>query len=103
MDQPIPTFDEDGYPTDHTLAVIRTWPISRSSDAEGFLEYCKRAWRYDFIVATGEEDGKKWIKVATHGWSGNEDLIRAMEDNYMFWALCWLESSRGGGYKFLIG
>lgn len=37
---------------------------------------------------------------STGGWSGNEDLIRAMEQNWMIWSLTWVQSRRGGHYIF---
>jgi hypothetical protein len=98
---PDPTFDADGYPTDETLKIIETWPINSNDSIASLLEYVKKAWTYNFPVNSGGSERESWIYIATGGWSGNESIISALEGNIIFWVLCWLESHRGGGYKFL--
>lgn len=99
-----PTFDSDGYPTQRTLYPITEWPIRSNQDIEDLLEFCKDSWKYRnyWGHTKGEEkSGEQWIKVSTGGWSGNEDIIGALEQNHIFWSVCWLESRKGGHYKFL--
>ena len=85
--------DEDGYPTEETLAAIRAWAPSDF----GLLRAICEIWYYpNFIVE--EQDGS-WA-ISTGGWSGNEDLIAAMQENEMWWTLHWQEIRRGGHYKF---
>ena len=96
-----PTFDADGYPTDETLRTIREWPIKSNANIQNLLRYVQEAWRYKFVMHTYGSGREQWIDVATVGWSGNEELIGALRENRTFWALCWLESRRGGGYRFL--
>ena len=98
---PIPTFDEEGYPTDETLDVISGWPITSNFASGDLLNYVSQAWRYDFISKRGGSGRKRWIGIATSGWSGNESIVRALENNAVFWCLCWFETRRGGGYKLL--
>lgn len=90
-----PTFDEDGYPTDQTLAAIKKWAWE---DPVGLLKFVQRAWRYPegFRVSDG------YYRIATGGWSGNESLMAALEENTVFWSLCWVRSKRGGYYEFEI-
>jgi hypothetical protein len=38
--------------------------------------------------------------VSTGGWSGNEEILSAMQDNLIFWMVCWQEHKRGGHYVF---
>jgi hypothetical protein len=38
--------------------------------------------------------------LSTGGWSGNEDIINALETNFMFYLMYWMRSSRGGHYIF---
>ena len=59
----------------------------------------------EFIRPTFEEMGSirighKWIKFATGGWSGNEEIIGAMRSNYGIWSLLWESSHRGGLHIF---
>ena len=100
-----PTFDKDGYPTRETIDEIVNWPIKRGSDVKDLLDYVGEAWTYQVPVSTRPHDsfpGRTIIKVATGGWSGNEALISALQENRMFWALAWVSSSRGGAYEFEI-
>lgn len=106
--EPEPTFDADGYPTDATLRVIRRWKIDDTDDCERLLEYVQKAWRYPTYFVRDERrsrDGisrratRRW-SVSTAGWSGNESLIDALQRNYLFWALCWVEHRRGGHFVF---
>lgn len=98
---PSPEFDADGYPTEATLKTIQEWSIRSNFTIQDLLDYVEKAWRYNFIVRSGGRGQKRFIYIATSGWSGNESLVEALQQNRMFWALCWLESHRGGGYKFL--
>ena len=98
---PTPTFDADGYPTEETLRVIREWPIKSNFAVQDLLGYAQEAWRYNFKIRTGGLGRKRWIYTATSGWIGNEEIIGALQENRIFWACCWLESHRGGGFKFL--
>lgn len=95
------TFDRDGYPTDETLLALSTWEISRDYNASlaSFLSCFEGAWNLNY--GTWRRRGNVVI-VATGGWSGNEDVIRAVESNLMFMALCWKKSERGGRYTFEI-
>lgn len=97
-----PSFDGDGYPTDETLKVIREWDYN---DFAGFVQYLSEAWRYpEYFRVEVETDGDSAliINASTGGWSGNEDIIGALRDNVMFWALCWEQSRRGGHYIFRV-
>lgn len=89
-----PTFDCNGYPTDETMHIITNWDYH---DVAGWLDYIRAAWNHN--------QGRIWqeggfLKLATGGWSGNESIIAAMQENYMLWSLLW-ESSHRGGLKVL--
>lgn len=88
-----PTFDENGYPTEETLKTIREWPWDHWW---GLWHYVQRAWRYPDYFSVG----RKYVRMSTGGWSGNEMLIGALMDNVMIWNLAWLESRIGGHYTF---
>lgn len=104
-----PTFDADGYPTDETLEIVQTWSITTLDDCEALLLYVQRAWRYPTYFTRHARRIREWKvgslkrkwSVSTGGWSGNESLISALEANYIFMALCWRSSRRGGHYEYL--
>ena len=87
-----PTFDEDGYPTPETLGAIEVW----RDDLDALLEYARDAW--SSCGRVWEEDGS--LKFATGGWSGNEDIVRSLNKNWVFWTMCWQSSHRGGLHVF---
>lgn len=89
---PDEAFEEfDGYHTEETLQVIRDWD---RRDAEGLLAYLRERWQYD----AWDRDGND-LQISTMGWSGNEDLIRALQDSG-FWTVAWAATERGGHYTF---
>ena len=87
--------DRDGYPTEDELENIKGYNII-NSNLNDFMEYIKSIWQYPEYIRF---DSYKW-HVSTCGWSGNEDIIRAMKQNTMFWLLYWEQSRRGGHYIF---
>lgn len=101
--------DEDGYPTDHALDIIECW---HWSDMKGWFEFIKELWYQKWFgwseglnppdTKGFDLEGKQRYEyhISTAGWSGNESLIRAMQQNDMLWALSWVQSRRGGHYIF---
>lgn len=97
---------DDGYPSEQELKTISGWIITKEADIQALLEYVRARWTYPEYFGYQPErlaDGappNKPFGVSTGGWSGNESLIGALEDNLMFWACCWHRSERGGHYVF---
>lgn len=98
--------DEDGYPTEAALEVVRIW---HWSDPKGWFEFIKSIWHLaSWGWDEGEEPGGWWnsekkvyqYHISTAGWSGNESIIREMEKNDFMWHLNWVQSRRGGHYIF---
>ena len=97
--------DEDGYPTDAALDVIKLW---HWTDAKGWFEFVKGIWQYaswGWKELEEDHDYREGTKVyhyyiSTAGWSGNESIIRAMQQCEMMWHLNWVQSRRGGHYIF---
>lgn len=85
-----PTFDQSGYPTEETLEAIAHW---HSGDPNGWIEFIREAWNHGY-GRMWNEDG--FLKLATGGWSGNESIIHAMQQNFVLWSLMWESSHRGG-------
>lgn len=99
---PEPTFDEDGYPTEDTLRTLRVWP---ALDGIGALEFLREAWKYperiSLVSAVDDIDGtvEDW-HLSTGGWSGNEELLGALKENFVWWSTNWYSHRRGGHYVF---
>lgn len=91
-----PTFDQYGYPTEETLRAISEWD---SHDLSGLFAFIRQAWEYSEYWQE-KPDGVHIIH--TCGWSGNESLISAFQENRLAWILCWVQSRRGGHYVFQI-
>lgn len=103
-----PLLDGDGYPTEHCFEVIRAWHWSDAEDCFQFIRnfwQFSNYWREDYV----DEDEYNKVKfdkprhryyISTAGWSGNESLIRALQENQMLWNLNWVQSRRGGHYIF---
>lgn len=100
--------DEDGvYPTEDALKKIEDWPWE---DLLGCFEFIEDIWLYADSGYWVEIDALSEIfktpvhryHISTAGWSGNEDIIRALQKNHMIWLLVWYQSRRGGHYIFEI-
>jgi hypothetical protein len=85
--------DKDGYPDEKELDTIRKWG---ACDGRGLLEYVRGLWAYQNYF----RPGRIYWRVSTAGWSGNESLIGAMQDNFVWWSINWVSTTRGGHYVF---
>ena len=97
--------DEDGYPTDDALTIIELW---HWDDIKGWFDFIHDIWH---LASWGwgesevdnqfyPDERKHQYDISTAGWSGNESIIRAMQQNDFVWALTWEQSRRGGHYIF---
>lgn len=83
------------YPTKKELIKIKKWPFN---DFKGLIQYIKGMWNYadlNYFVLD-----KYKLELHTGGWSGNEDIIMALQKNYVFLGMFWEKSERGGHYYF---
>jgi hypothetical protein len=98
--------DDDGYPTDDACNKVKDWHFTSVDDWQNLLLFVQSLWRYPDWCTFKETLGKAYNHydwdISTGGWSGNEDLIRALEANNLFMAMCWEQSRRGGHYKFKV-
>ena len=91
-----PMLGDNGYPHEDELRRIREWPWE--GGFRGLMEYVRLRWAYaDNGYWTQQGDR---FRIATAGWSGNESLIGAMEDNWMFQSLCAVSWHKGGLYIY---
>lgn len=95
--------DKDGYPTTAALDKIATWD---ASDPKGCLDFARSLWHWPDLVWIEHRphDWKKDEQIdiicfSTRGWSGNESLIAALQDNFGV-MLTWYLSKRGGRHEF---
>ena len=102
--------DDDGYPTEAALKAIEIW---HWDDAKGWFKFIEGLWNYRYFGWNEVDEPHEWSDmeqykdrmvhryyISTAGWSGNESIIRAMQDNGMMWHMNWVESRRGGHYIF---
>ena len=100
--------DEDGYPTEGALNIIRTWNVVENEPFSELMDFIKSIWwQPDYGWYEKEEPHELWPEkimkrwyISTGGWSGNEDIIRAMQENDLLCTLNWVQSRRGGHYIF---
>jgi len=86
---------DDNYPDEEQLAKIKAWPYD---DFQGLVDFCIAIWTFkDWATRKGRS-----CRFATGGWSGNEDIIEALQENHLFWMSCWESSHRGGLFKFKL-
>ena len=98
--------DEDGYPTSDALTIVELWPFE---DQKGWFLFIESLW---YMKSWGWSEGDtirtdsyapKHVyeyNISTAGWSGNEAIIRSMEENDALWYMTWVQSCSGGHYIF---
>ena len=91
----------DIYPRENELLAIKEWNFLKKS-IQDFLCEIKRLWHWEDWGY--KLSGKRVLRLELHtgGWSGNESIIEALRDNFVFWTVCWIKSQRGGHYWFEI-
>jgi hypothetical protein len=81
---------------------LREWPINSHEDLIALLAYLKEIWWCGYGWSEHQSPSGWIYSFSTGGWSDNEDLVGSLQDNLLFWALCWQQSRRGGHYRFHI-
>jgi len=81
------------YPTENELEEIKNWRIT---DIHGLMEHIREYWEK---WGAWKKEGDIYT-LATGGWNGNEEIICAMQENIIWWAMYWYSSNRGGHYVF---
>src|SRR6478736_10329887 len=97
---PEPTFDNHGYPTEETLKTIEEWKILNFNEIPKILEYVYTGWNYkEWGWSKNKRQHRaykggqlrRYYHISTGGWSGNESLISAMENNHILWSLIFVQ------------
>jgi len=92
------------YPTDEELEKLREWD---HRDAKGALDFLRAHWNVNYGSVSTElsaaenkvlhaSEGERFLRLATGGWSGNEDLMAAMRQNVVIWSRVWQLHGVGG-------
>lgn len=91
----VPPSTSDGYPDEECLSRLAHWDWA---DLHGAMRYAQAMWYggEDFCW----RDGETWYLI-TVGWSGNEDIVAALQSSHGWWVRHWASSHRGG--KFVFG
>lgn len=98
--------DDDGYPTEESLSQVKNL---KASEVENFLLNVLPEFDLPYLVVEKNTAHSKYnssktttqICVHTQGWSGNEDLIAAMEAN-AFMSLRLAKWERGGHWTYEV-
>ena len=85
------------YPTEKELKYIKRFKPGIKNSFKPLIDHIQDIWHWpDYVKWDGDI-----LELHTGGWSGNEDIIQALE-NTMFWLLFWKATTRGGHYYFEI-
>jgi hypothetical protein len=92
--------------TKKELKEIQNWDIK---DAHNLVNRLRDMWQYNdcFVQSWGldhihKEKPVLLLELHTGGWSGNEDIVEALQNNTLFWMMWWWKTERGGHYYFEI-
>lgn len=93
----------DGYPTEEALIRIR------QAAPRDVIAAILDAWNHTYgsantnlsaseerVAGRGLWKSCEFLRLATGGWSGNEDVIAAYEENWLARGLTWRLSAAGG-------
>ena len=93
--------DSGQYPSDEALEFIEKFDCAKYG-CLSLTEFIEQVWWASDWGYNLKGKRKKKLQLSTGGWSGNEDIIRALKNNFVFWSMCWVETKRGGHYTFEI-
>ncbi|MGB3937521.1 MAG: hypothetical protein WBL29_17630 [Burkholderiales bacterium] len=91
----------ESEPTDADCERARNWPITSMADCEALLEFVRECWWMSAGLISQSPNGELW-RVSTGGYSSNEELLSAVQDNGSFWSRCWESTRRGGHFTFIV-
>ena len=97
--------NEEGYPTEEYLNWLEDWESwmqeeTHESMIPNILQSLKESWTWvDYFKISRVYKGKFKVELHTGGWSGNESIIRALKENFIFWHH-WTVHKAGGHYYF---
>ena len=78
------------YPSDIDLKYIKEFDLTKQPVRE-LLDHIEQIWEYG---DWGFKRSYHYLQLHTGGWSGNEDIIVALESNLLFFAMYWTKTLR---------
>ncbi|MFA5247922.1 MAG: hypothetical protein WCX79_00615 [Candidatus Paceibacterota bacterium] len=84
------------------LNYIETYDCIKNPEPCDLICMIKSMWAYADIGYFKYDKNTRELELHTGGWSGNEEIISALEKNKVFWILYWQKTERGGHYYFNI-
>ena len=100
------------YPSQFNLKAIQEWDCTTNKGLMSLAEFVVGEWHF------GEPWGRlsrrikdnSWkepryyrkLTLSTGGWSGNESLISALTQNWLWWSMCFHSHHTGGHFIFRI-
>lgn len=84
------------YPEQDQLNALIKLDSFKLSFSE-FVDHIRNCYNEDYGKI--DFDGTT-LRISTGGWSGNEDILSALQDNIGFWTRYWCEVHRGGLFIF---
>jgi len=96
-------FDNEGYPTGEILIWIKNFDPEKT-DWNDFIKVLENIWwgaGWGFVFKRKYKN-KRTLELHTGGWSGNEDIIRALRSNIFFFPMTWQKTYVGGHFYFSI-
>lgn len=88
--------DRNGYPEAASLAALKDYDLLRAP-LKAFLGLLSETWWCEELLFKLEGE---LLVLHTGGWSGNEETVKALGQNFLFWGGCWRASVRGGHHFF---
>lgn len=95
----------NGQPTEEWLKYINEFNPNYDIDVVSFVkEVLPNGWHNGCVKVGKKHKGITKVELHTYGWSGNEDVIRAILSNIYFTAFCmkYVMWRSGGHYYFEI-
>ncbi len=88
------------YPSDHLLKWFSEYDVLENGPCD-LIHRIKENWEYGDMGYFSWDPRRRLLRLSTAGWSGNEDIICALQSNFLFWQY-WINSHVGGHYVFRI-
>ena len=101
------------YPSQFNLKAIQEWDCTTNKGLMELAEFVVGEWylgepygklsrRIKDRGCLREGEYYRKLELNTVGWSGNESLIRALTQNWLWWSSCFYSHHTGGHYVFRV-